>query len=248
GYGKTEVALRAVMKCVLDGQQAAVLVPTTVLAQQRFNTAVNRFRSCPVEIRVLSRRQPPGQARQILSALRPGRLDLLIGTHQLLQKDIQFKDLGLLIVDEEQRFGVSHKEKLKEMARQVDVLTLSATPIPRTLNMALSGIRDMSTLEEPPADRQPVQTYVLEHDWNVLGDAMRRELERGGQVFYLHNRVETIDRTAARLQTMLGEQAVIGVAHGRMSQQEIDDVMSAMTDGEINVLVCTTIIETGIDL
>ena len=161
---------------------------------------------------------------------------------------MRFKDLGLLVVDEEQRFGVQHKEKLKETFRQVDVLTLSATPIPRTLNMALSGIRDMSTLEEPPADRQPVQTYVLEHDWAVLADAMRRELERGGQVYYLHNRVETIDRTAARLQSLLGEEAAIGVAHGKMTQEAIDDVMSRMTDGDLNVLVCTTIIETGIDL
>ena len=161
---------------------------------------------------------------------------------------MKFKDLGLLVVDEEQRFGVQHKEKLKETFRQVDVLTLSATPIPRTLNMAMSGIRDMSTLEEPPADRLPVQTYVLEHNWPVVADAMRRELERGGQVYYLHNRVETIDRTAARIQQMLGETAAVGVAHGKMSQEAIDDVMSRMTDGELNVLVCTTIIETGIDL
>ena len=161
---------------------------------------------------------------------------------------MKFKDLGLLVVDEEQRFGVKHKEKLKERFAQVDVLTLSATPIPRTLNMAMSGIRDMSTLEEPPADRLPVQTYVLEHNWPVLADAMRRELERGGQVYYLHNRVETIDRTAGRIQQMLGEDAAVGVAHGKMSQEAIDDVMSRMTDGELNVLVCTTIIETGIDL
>ena len=248
GYGKTEVALRAVMKCVLDGKQAAILVPTTVLAQQHYATAVNRFRSFPVEIRVLSRFQTPGQVRQILYDLGEGKIDLLIGTHKLLQKDIRFKDLGLLVVDEEQRFGVTHKEKLKEMSRQVDVLTLSATPIPRTLNMALSGIRDMSTLEEPPADRQPVQTYVLEHDWDLLGDAMRRELERGGQVFYLHNRVETIDRCAGRIRQLLGEDAAVGIAHGRMTQEAIDDVMSQMTDGALNVLVCTTIIETGIDL
>ena len=248
GYGKTEVALRAVMKCILDGKQAAILVPTTVLAQQHFATAVSRFRGFPVTVRVLSRFQTPGQSRQILQEVRSGRVDLLIGTHRLLQKDIAFKDLGLLIIDEEQRFGVTHKEKLKEMAKQVDVLTLSATPIPRTLNMALSGIRDMSTLEEPPQDRQPVQTYVLEHDWGILCDAMRRELERGGQVYYLHNRVETIDRTAGRIQQMLGEDAAVGVAHGKMTQKAIDDVMSRMTDGELNVLVCTTIIETGIDL
>ncbi len=248
GYGKTEVALRAVMKCVLDGKQAAILVPTTVLAQQHFNTAVNRFRSFPVEIRVLSRFQTPGQARQILSDLRAGRVDLLIGTHKLLQKDIQFKDLGLLIVDEEQRFGVSHKEKLKEMARQVDVLTLSATPIPRTLNMALSGIRDMSTLEEPPHNRQPVQTYVVEHDWGMIADAMRREIDRGGQVYYLHNRVETIDLTASRIRKLLGEEVKVVVGHGKMSEQQLTSVMEQMVEGEAQVLVCTTIIETGIDI
>ena len=248
GYGKTEVALRAVMKCVLDGKQAAILVPTTVLAQQHFNTAVNRFRSFPVEIRVLSRFQTPGQARQILSDLRTGRVDLLIGTHKLLQKDIQFKDLGLLIVDEEQRFGVSHKEKLKEMARQVDVLTLSATPIPRTLNMALSGIRDMSTLEEPPHNRQPVQTYVVEHDWGMIADAMRREIDRGGQVYYLHNRVETIDLTASRIRKLLGEEVKVVVGHGKMSEQQLTSVMEQMVEGEAQVLVCTTIIETGIDI
>ena len=250
GYGKTEVALRAVMKCVLDGKQAAILAPTTVLAQQHFNTACNRFRSFPVEIRVLSRFQTPGQVRQILADLRSGRVDLLIGTHKLIQKDVAaaFKDLGLLVVDEEQRFGVSHKERLKEMSRQVDVLTLSATPIPRTLNMALSGIRDMSTLEEPPLDRQPVQTYVLEHDWGVLSDALRRELERGGQAYYLHNRVETITQTAGRIQQLLGEDVSVAVAHGKMSQEELNEVMTRMSEGEVDVLVCTTIIETGIDI
>ncbi|MDE7171878.1 MAG: transcription-repair coupling factor, partial [Oscillospiraceae bacterium] len=175
-------------------------------------------------------------------------VDLLIGTHRLLQKDVRFKDLGLLVVDEEQRFGVTHKERLKEMSKQVDVLTLSATPIPRTLNMALSGIRDMSAIEEPPANRQPVQTYVLEHDWSVLADAMRRELERGGQVYYLHNRVDTIQRTAARIQEMLGEGAVVAVGHGKMTQEELGDVMTRVSDGEVDVLVCTTIIETGIDI
>jgi len=248
GYGKTEVALRAVMKCILDGKQAAILVPTTVLAQQHFVTAVNRFRSFPVTIRVLSRFQTPGQSRQILSGLAAGRIDLLIGTHRLLQKDIRFKDLGLLIIDEEQRFGVTHKEKLKEMAKQVDVLTLTATPIPRTLNMALSGIRDMSTLEEPPHDRQPVQTYVLEHDWGIIEDAIRREIDRGGQVYYLHNRVETIDHVAARIKKMLGEEAMVVVGHGKMSERQLSDVMQKMVDGEAQVMVCTTIIETGIDI
>ena len=248
GYGKTEVAFRAMMKCVLDGKQAAVLVPTTVLARQHYLTALRRFAKYPVSIDVVSRFRTPAQMKETLRKVENGSVDILIGTHRLFNKDVKFKDLGLLVVDEEQRFGVKHKEKLKERFAQVDVLTLSATPIPRTLNMAMSGIRDMSTLEEPPADRLPVQTYVLEHNWPVLADAMRRELERGGQVYYLHNRVETIDRTAARIQQMLGEDAAVGVAHGKMTQEAIDDVMSRMTDGDLNVLVCTTIIETGIDL
>ena len=248
GYGKTEVAFRAMMKCVLDNKQAAILVPTTVLARQHYLNALRRFQKYPVNIDVVSRFRTPAQMKETLRRVEHGEVDILIGTHRLFNKDVRFKDLGLLVVDEEQRFGVQHKEKLKENFQQVDVLTLSATPIPRTLNMALSGIRDMSTLEEPPADRQPVQTYVLEHDWNLLADAMRRELDRGGQVFYLHNRVETIDRCAARIQTLLGEEAAVGVAHGRMTQEAIDDVMAQMTDGELNVLVCTTIIETGIDL
>ena len=248
GYGKTEVAFRAIMKCVLDDKQAAILVPTTVLARQHYLTAKQRFAKHPVEIDVVSRFRTQTQMKDTLRRLEQGGIDLLIGTHRLFQKDVKFKDLGLLVIDEEQRFGVQHKEKLKELSKQVDVLTLSATPIPRTLNMALSGIRDMSTLEEPPMDRQPVQTYVLEHDWGVLSDAMRRELERGGQVYYLHNRVETITRTAARIKEMLGEDVAVAVAHGKMSQEELNDVMTRMSDGEVDVLVCTTIIETGIDI
>ena len=248
GYGKTEVAFRAIMKCVLDGKQAAILVPTTVLARQHYLTAKQRFAKYPVEIDVVSRFRTQTQMKDTLRRLEQGGIDLLIGTHRLFQKDVKFKDLGLLVIDEEQRFGVQHKEKLKELSKQVDVLTLSATPIPRTLNMALSGIRDMSTLEEPPMDRQPVQTYVLEHDWGVLSDAMRRELERGGQVYYLHNRVETITRTAARIKEMLGEDVAVAVAHGKMSQEELNDVMTRMSEGEVDVLVCTTIIETGIDI
>ena len=248
GYGKTEVAFRAIMKCVLDGKQAAILVPTTVLARQHYLSAKQRFAKYPVEIDVVSRFRTPAQMKETLRKLEQGSIDLLIGTHRLFQKDVRFKDLGLLVIDEEQRFGVQHKEKLKELSRQVDVLTLSATPIPRTLNMALSGIRDMSTLEEPPLDRQPVQTYVLEHDWGVLMDAARRELERGGQVYYLHNRVETITRTAARIKEMLGEDVEVAVAHGKMSQEELNEVMTRMSEGEVDVLVCTTIIETGIDI
>ena len=248
GYGKTEVALRAVMKCVLDGKQAAILVPTTVLARQHYLTAKSRFAKYPVEIDVVNRFRTAAQMKKALAGAEDGSLDLLIGTHRLLQKDVKFKNLGLLVVDEEQRFGVTHKERLKELAKQVDVLTLSATPIPRTLNMALSGIRDMSAIEEPPANRQPVQTYVLEHDWSVLADAIRRELERGGQVYYLHNRVDTIERTAAHLRTLLGDSVEIAVGHGKMSQEELNDVMTRMSDGDVDVLVCTTIIETGIDI
>ena len=248
GYGKTEVALRAIMKCVLDGKQAAILVPTTVLARQHYLTAKSRFAKYPVEIDVVSRFRSPAQMKKAIYGVETGAVDVLIGTHRLLQKDIHFKNLGLLVVDEEQRFGVTHKERLKEISKQVDVLTLSATPIPRTLNMALSGIRDMSAIEEPPAMRQPVQTYVLEHNWSVLADAMRRELERGGQVYYLHNRVDTIERTAARIREMLGEEVEVAIGHGKMSQEELSDVMTRMSDGDVDVLVCTTIIETGIDI
>ncbi len=244
GFGKTEVAFRAVMKCILDNKQAAILVPTTVLARQHYLTAKRRFANFPVEIEVLSRFSTSAQAQQTLERLAQGKIDLLIGTHRLLQKDVSFKDLGLLVVDEEQRFGVTHKERLKEMSKQVDVLTLSATPIPRTLNMAMSGLRDMSVLEQPPQGRQPIQTYVVEHNWSLLADAMRRELDRDGQVYYLHNRLETIAQTAARIQRMLGDQVRVGIAHGRMSQKELNDVMTRMTDNELDVLVCTTIIET----
>ena len=248
GYGKTEVALRAAMKCILDGKQAAILVPTTVLAQQHYATAAARFRAFPVTVEVLSRFRSPKQVKQVLERVKDGRVDLLIGTHKLLAKNVEFKDLGLLIIDEEQRFGVTHKEKLRERARQVDTLTLSATPIPRTLNMAMSGIRDMSTIEQPPQDRQPVQTYVLEHDWGILTDAIRRELSRGGQVYYLHNRVDSIDATAARLHEMLGGDVAVETAHGKMAESELSRVMSRMAEGDIDVLVCTTIIETGIDI
>ena len=248
GYGKTEVALRAAMKCILDGKQAAILVPTTVLAQQHYATAAARFRAFPVTVEVLSRFRSPKQVRDVLERVKDGRVDLLIGTHKLLSKNVEFKDLGLLIIDEEQRFGVTHKEKLRERARQVDTLTLSATPIPRTLNMAMSGIRDMSTIEQPPQDRQPVQTYVLEHDWGILTDAIRRELSRGGQVYYLHNRVDSIDATAVRLREMLGDDVAVETAHGKMAEGELSGVMSRMAEGDIDVLVCTTIIETGIDI
>lgn len=247
GFGKTEVALRAVMKAVMDGKQVAILVPTTVLAQQHYQTIISRFRGFPVNIDILSRFRTPTQQKKTLQKLKEGLVDIVIGTHKLLQKTVQFKDLGLLIVDEEQRFGVSHKERLKELAKGVDVLTLSATPIPRTLNMALSGIRDMSTIEEPPADRYPVQTFVMEHNNAIIDDAIRREIERGGQVYYLHNRVESIDRCASALANRIPGLRV-AVAHGKMGEDALGDVMQSMADGEIQVLVCTTIIETGLDI
>ena len=247
GFGKTEVALRAVMKAVMDSKQVALLVPTTVLAQQHYQTIMSRFRGFPVNIDVLSRFRTPTQQKKTLQNLSAGLVDIVIGTHKLLQKTVKFKDLGLLIVDEEQRFGVSHKERLKEISKGVDVLTLSATPIPRTLNMALSGIRDMSTIEEPPSDRYPVQTYVMEHSNAILDDAIRKEIERGGQVYYLHNRVETIDQCAAAMKKRIPGLSV-AVAHGKMGEEALSDVMHAMADGEIQVLVCTTIIETGLDI
>ena len=247
GFGKTEVALRAVMKAVMDGKQVAILVPTTVLAQQHYQTAVSRFRGFPVNIDVLSRFRTAQQQKVTLQKLRAGAVDLIIGTHKLLQRGVEFKDLGLLIVDEEQRFGVSHKERLKEISKGVDVLTLSATPIPRTLNMALSGIRDMSTIEAPPSDRYPVQTFVMEHNNAIIDDAIRREVERGGQVYYLHNRTETIDQCAGALRRRIPGLNV-AVAHGQMGEDALGDVMQSMSEGEIQVLVCTTIIETGLDI
>ena len=247
GFGKTEVALRAVMKCVLDGKQAAILVPTTVLAQQHYQTALQRFFGFPVNIGVLSRFKTGGQSSKTLSDLAQGKLDLIIGTHRLLSKDVKFKDLGLLVVDEEQRFGVTHKEHIKELSRGVDVLTLSATPIPRTLNMAMSGIRDMSSIEEPPEDRLPVQTFVMEHDWGVITDAIRREIQRGGQVYYLHNRIDDIERTALRLMDLLKD-VTVAVAHGKMEKNMLASVMDDVASGAVQVLVCTTIIETGIDI
>ena len=247
GFGKTEVALRAVMKAVMDGKQVALLVPTTVLAQQHYQTILSRFSGFPVNVDVLSRFRTPTQQKKTIKNLKDGLVDVVVGTHKLLQKGVEYKDLGLLIVDEEQRFGVSHKERLKEISQGVDVLTLSATPIPRTLNMALSGIRDMSTIEEPPSDRYPVQTFVMEHSNAVIDDAIRREIIRGGQVYYLHNRVETIDQCAAAIKRRIpGVQ--VAVAHGKMGEDALGDVMQSMANGEIQVLVCTTIIETGLDI
>ncbi len=247
GFGKTEVALRAVFKAVMDSKQAAVLVPTTILSVQHFNTICDRLRGFPVKVQVINRFKTKRQQEQILRALARGEIDVLIGTHRLLQKDVVFKDLGLLVVDEEQRFGVKHKEKIKEMSVGVDVLTLSATPIPRTLNMALSGIRDMSIIEEAPADRYPVATYVLPYDRGVVLGAIRRELRRQGCVYYLKNNIEALDHIAADIARDLPE-ARIAVAHGQMSGTQLEKIWQQVLDRQVDVLLCTTIIETGIDV
>ncbi len=247
GFGKTEVALRAAFKCAADGKQCAILVPTTILALQHYRTILNRFEGFPVNTEMISRFRTPRQQAAILKDLRCGNIDIIVGTHRLVSKDVQFKDLGLLIVDEEQRFGVAQKEKLKELFPTVDVLTLSATPIPRTLNMAMTGIRDMSVIEEAPQDRYPVQTYVVEYDMGILLQAMEKELRRGGQVYFLHNRVETIDKRASEISELLPE-ARVAVAHGKMAEDELGDIWRHLLEGEIDILVCTTIIETGVDV
>ena len=247
GFGKTEVALRAAMKCMLDGKQCAVLVPTTVLAWQHYQSALKRFEHFPFKIELLSRFRTKKQQEEILKQVALGTVDMVIGTHRLVQKDVKFKDLGLAIIDEEQRFGVAHKERFKEAFTGVDVLTLSATPIPRTLNMAMSGIRDMSVIEEPPVDRYPVQTYVIEHNMGVIIQAINKELRRGGQVYYIHNRVETIDLCAAKIAELIPD-ARIAVAHGQLSEERLSDIWTELVDHEIDILVCTTIIETGVDV
>ncbi len=247
GFGKTEVALRAAFKCVSDSKQCALLCPTTILAWQHFQTIIKRFEGYPIRVQLLSRFRNKEQQTEILKQLKRGEIDLVVGTHRLVQKDVEFRDLGLVIIDEEQRFGVAQKERLKEAYPNIDVLTLSATPIPRTLNMAMSGIRDMSVLEEAPQNRYPVQTYVLEHEQAIINEAIRRELRRGGQVFYLHNNVESIEAKAARLGSQIPE-AAIGVGHGKMTEQQLSKVWGDMLERKIDVLVCTTIIETGVDI
>ena len=247
GFGKTEVALRAAMKCILDSKQCAIMVPTTVLAWQHYQTALRRFSHFPINIELLSRFRTAKQQKDIVKKLERGEIDLIIGTHRLVQNDVKFKDLGLLIIDEEQRFGVAHKEKLKEQYPSVDILTLSATPIPRTLNMAMSGIRDMSVIEEPPQDRYPVQTYVLEHQQGVVIQAIQKELRRGGQVYYIHNRIESLEMCAYRIQQQLPD-ARIGIAHGQMEEERLSDIWRQLLENEIDILVCTTIIETGVDV
>ena len=247
GFGKTEVAFRAAFKCIADGKQCAILVPTTILCWQHYNTALERFSGMAVNIEMLSRFRTKGQQDKIKKELRAGNIDLLIGTHSIISKDVNFKDLGLIIVDEEQRFGVAQKERLKELYPTVDALTLSATPIPRTLNMALSGLRDMSSIEEAPLDRRPVQTFVCEQSDAIVDEAISRELRRGGQVYYLHNRTETIVSAAAKLKERHPD-ARIGVAHGKMSEDELSGVWQQLIEREIDILVCTTIIETGVDV
>lgn len=247
GYGKTEVAVRAAFKAVMDGKQVAVLVPTTVLAQQHYNTFRERFEGFPVNINVISRFRSVKEQKKTIKDLKTGQVDVVIGTHRLLSSDVKFKDLGLLIVDEEQRFGVAHKEKIKKLKKTVDVLTLTATPIPRTLHMSLVGVRDMSIIETPPEDRYPVQTYVVEYSEQLVREAIRRELGRGGQVYFVHNRVEDIDKVAAFIQDMVPE-GRIGIGHGRMTEDQLEKVMLDFMEGKLDILVCTTIIETGLDI
>lgn len=247
GFGKTEVALRAVFKCVADGKQCALLVPTTILALQHYQTVLKRFEGFPVEAANLSRFRTKKETEKILAGIKSGYIDIVVGTHRLISKDVKFRDLGLIIIDEEQRFGVAQKESLKTLFPGVDVLTLTATPIPRTLNMAMSGIRDMSALEEAPLDRLPVQTYVVEYDVSILVQAMERELRRGGQVYYLFNSVENIERKAAEIKTLI-PYAKVGVGCGKMNETELSEAWRGVIDGETDIFVCTTIIETGVDV
>src|SRR5207244_3883725 len=245
---KTEIAVRAAFKAVMEGKQAAVLVPTTLLAEQHTVTFSERYAPFPVSVAMLSRFASPAEQRQIVEDLAEGKVDVVVGTHRLISSDVKFKDLGLLIVDEEQRFGVAHKERLKRFRAHVDVLTMTATPIPRTLEMALAGIRDMSVVDTPPEDRQPVLTYVGSYEDSLALGAVRRELLRGGQVFWVHNRVQTIERRATELRRKLGEEARVVVAHGQMDEQRLEKMMLEFWDRSADVLVCTTIIESGLDV
>ena len=247
GYGKTEIAIRGAFKAVQDGKQVVVLVPTTILAQQHYNTFTQRMKDYPIRIDLLSRFRTAAGAKMTIEGLKTGEVDIVIGTHKVLSKDVKFKDLGLLVVDEEQRFGVTHKEKIKTLKQNVDVLTLSATPIPRTLHMSLVGIRDMSVLEEPPVDRLPIQTYVMEFDDEMVREAINRELIRGGQVYYVYNRVNNIDEIAAGIAKLVPDANVV-FAHGQMSERKLEQIMYDFIEGEIDVLVSTTIIETGLDI
>ena len=247
GFGKTEVAMRAAFKSVMDSKQVAILVPTTILAQQHYANIVDRFRGYPVKIEMLSRFRTPYQQAKVISDLNKGLVDIVIGTHKLLSKDLKFKDLGLLIIDEEQRFGVKHKELIKQLKTNIDVLTLSATPIPRTLHMSMIGVRDMSIISEPPGDRLPIQTYVIEYNEGIIKDAIEKEMSRGGQIYYVHNRVFDIDNVASKLQKLVPN-ARIAVAHGQMSERHLENIMFEFVQKEYDILVCTTIIETGMDI
>ncbi len=247
GFGKTEVALRAAFKAIMDSKQVAILVPTTILAQQHYTNIMERFRGYPIKIEMLSRFRTPYQQAKIINDLNKGLIDVVIGTHKILSKDLKFKNLGLLIIDEEQRFGVKHKESIKKLKTNIDVLTLSATPIPRTLHMSMIGVRDMSIISEPPGDRLPIQTYVIEYNEGIIKDAIEKELSRGGQVYYVHNRVIDIDNTASKLQKLLPEARIV-VGHGQMSERHLENVMLEFVKKEYDILVCTTIIETGMDI
>ena len=247
GYGKTEVALRAAFKAIEVGKQVAFLVPTTILAQQHYETMLDRFREYPITVRVLSRFQTAKQVKETLQGLKDGKVDVVVGTHRLLSKDVKFNDLGLLIIDEEQRFGVKHKERIKEMRSDVDVLTLTATPIPRTLNMSMMGVRDLSVIETPPSNRYPIQTYVIEQNAGTIREAIEREMSRGGQVFYLHNRVSDIEKTVEQISALVPS-ARVGYIHGQMSENQMEDILYDFINGEYDVLVTTTIIETGVDI
>ena len=247
GYGKTEVAIRGAFKACMDQKQVAYLVPTTILANQQYEAFKERMKDFPIRIELLNRFRTKKEQEEIIKKLKLGEIDIIIGTHRLLSKDVEFKNLGFLIIDEEHRFGVKDKEKIKQLKTNVDVLTMTATPIPRTLHMSIVGIRDMSCLYEPPQNRRPVQTYVLEYDDEVIKEAITRELERGGQVFYLYNKVESIERKANKIKELVPE-AKVGFAHGKMTGKELEDIMLEFVDQKINVLVCTTILESGIDI
>lgn len=247
GYGKTEVALRAAFKAIMDGKQVAILVPTTILAQQHYNTIKDRFKDFPIKMEMLSRFRTPAQQKKVMENLKIGNLDIVVGTHRLLSKDVKFNELGLLIIDEEQRFGVKHKEKIKQMKESIDVLTLTATPIPRTLHMSLIGVRDMSIIEEPPEERFPIQTYVMEYNDQIVVDAIKKEMARKGQIYFVYNKVRGIKKMAAHIKNLIPE-ARIAIGHGQMSERELENIMMDYLNGEYDVLVCTTIIETGLDI
>ena len=247
GYGKTEVAFRAIFKCILSGKQAAILCPTTILSSQHYQNAIERFKSFPVDIALLNRFVTNKELKETLEKTKKGQIDLLIGTHRILSDDVIFKDLGLLIIDEEQRFGVKHKEKIKEYKNNIDVLTLSATPIPRTLQMSMAGIRSLSMIETPPAERYPIQTYVLAENEQIIKDAINKELARLGQTFILYNKISNIESKKLEIQKLVPK-AKIEIAHGRMDKNKLEDIMERFSNHEFDVLLCTTIIETGIDI